>query len=137
MSDRKLLLFGALNLLHGLLVGAVPLLVPSREPVVNWVIGAAAVSMLAAAPALVFAGRLGRRIAAIACLLNWLVGLAAAGLIVFSAAYLYGIYGRHGHAIGSIAFVVALLVLIVFWLIPAHEIHFLRRRAASEQGANR
>ena len=137
MSDRKLLLFGALNLLHGLLVGAVPLLVPSREPVVNWVIGAAAVSMLAAGPALVFAGRLGRRIAVFACLLNWLVGLAAAGLIVFSAAYLYGIYGRHGHAIGSIAFVVALLVLIVFWLIPAHEIHFLRRRAADGQGAHR
>jgi small-conductance mechanosensitive channel len=135
-GDRKRYLFGVLNLVHGLVIGAVPVLVPSREPAFNWVIGVAAVSMLLAAPALVFAGKHGRRLAAAACLINWLVGLAAAALIVFSAAYLYGIYGRHGHAVGSISFVVALLVLLVFWLVPAHELHYLRRRSGPPDTAD-
>jgi hypothetical protein len=47
---------------------------------------------------------------------------------VASSSYLYGIYGQLGHSIGAIGFVIALWVLVVFWLIPGHELHFLRQR---------
>lgn len=122
-----LILFGFLNLLQGALVGAIPLLVPSREPAVNWILGSAAVLMLAAGPALVFGKKIGRAAAAVVCFLHFALGIGFAGLIAASASYLYGIYGRHGHAVGSIGFVMIGVVLILFWLIPAHEINFLRK----------
>ena len=56
------------------------------------------------------------------------LGLGLAALVVASSSYLYGIYGQLGHTIGSIGFVIALLVLVVFWLIPGHELYFLRQR---------
>jgi hypothetical protein len=129
-KDKKLIVFGLLNLVQGALTGAIPLVVSSRAGQVDWVLGVAAILMLVAGPALVFGGRWGRRFAAVVCLLHWVVGLAAAALIASSASYLYGIYGHHGHAVGSLAFVVALMVLVVFWLIPGHELAFLRRREA-------
>jgi hypothetical protein len=128
LRDGKLVLFGVLNLVQGLLVAAVPALVPSLEPAVNGILVTAAVVMWLAAPALVLGGRLGRWVAAISCLLHWLLGLGFAALVVASASYLYGIYGQLGHAIGAIGFVIALLVLVVFWLIPGHELHFLRQQ---------
>ena len=128
LKDKPLVLFGVLNLVQGLLVGAVPALVPSLEPAVNGILVTAAVLMLIAAPALVLGGRLGRWIAALSCLLHWLLGLGLAALVVASSSYLYGIYGQLGHTIGSIGFVIALLVLVVFWLIPGHELYFLRQR---------
>ena len=51
-----------------------------------------------------------------------------AALIASAATYLYGIYGHHGHALGSMAFVLTIVSLIVFWLIPAHELSFIRKR---------
>ena len=132
MKDRLTLLFGVLNLLQGCVIGTVPLLLPSREPAFNWLLGAAAVAMLIAGPAIVFGGRAGRMLAAISCLYNFLLGAVLALLVVLSASYLYGIYGRHGHASAAIALVIAALGLVVFWLLPAHELHFLRRKAAEK-----
>ena len=131
VKDKKLVLFGALNLVQGALVGAIPLLVSSRAPHVDWVLGVAAILMLVAGPALVLGGGWGRRFAAVVCLLHWVIGLAAAALVASSASYLYGIYGRHGHAVGSLAVVMAVVVLIVFWLIPGHELAYLRARGAA------
>jgi len=125
--DRKLALFGALNLVQAALVGAIPLVAPSRAGAVNWALFAVAALMVAAAPALVFGGRAGRRVALAVCLIYWLVGLALAALIVASASYLYGIYGRTGESAGAIAFVLAAMVLVLFWLIPGHEIRYLTR----------
>lgn len=133
-KDRKLLAFGALNLVQGLLVGAIPVLVSSRAQQVDWALGVAAILMLVAGPALVFGGRWGRRFAAVVCLLHWVIGLAAAALIASSASYLYGIYGHHGHSVGALAFVIAAIVLVLFWLIPGHELAFLRRRAEPDGG---
>ena len=127
--DGKIILFGALNVVQAALVGAIPLVVPARSAALNWTLGAAAVLMLAAAPALVFGGRLGRSLAMAVCLAYWVLGLAFAALIVASASYLYGLYGRTGQSAAAIASVVAALVLVLFWLIPGHEIHFLRRRS--------
>jgi hypothetical protein len=133
-KDKKLLAFGVLNLVQGLLVGAIPVLVSSRAQQVDWALGVAAILMLVAGPALVFGGRWGRRFAAVACLLHWVIGLAAAALIASSASYLYGIYGHHGHSAGALAFAVAAMVLVLFWLIPGHELAFLRRRATEAGG---
>ena len=128
MKDRSNAVFGVLNLAQAALIGAVPMVAPSREPLVNWVLGAAAVVIALAGPALVFAGRPGRIYAAVACLIHWLLGTVLSALIIASASYLYGIYGRHGHSIGSIAFVLAFMVLVAFWLIPLHELNFLRKK---------
>ncbi|MBW2277740.1 MAG: hypothetical protein JRF63_09630 [Deltaproteobacteria bacterium] len=130
-KDKRLLVFGALNLVQGALVGAIPLLVSSRAPHVDWALIVAAILMLVAGPGLVFGGSWGRRFAAVVCLLHWVIGLAAAALLASSASYLYGIYGHHGHAVGSLAAVMAVMVLIVFWLIPAHELAYLRGRGAA------
>jgi len=77
----------------------------------------------------VFGGRFGRRLAMAICLVYWVMGLVFAALIVAAASYLYGLYGNNGQTAGAIAFVLAALVLLLFWLIPGHEIHFLKRRA--------
>jgi hypothetical protein len=127
--DGKLILFGVLNVIEAALVGAIPLVVPARSSALNWTLGAAAVLMLAAAPALVFGGRKGRRLAVAACLVYWVLGLVFAALIFAAASYLYGLYGRTGQSAAAIAFVVAAMVLVLFWLIPGHEIHFLKRRS--------
>jgi hypothetical protein len=120
------MLFGVLNVLQGALVGAIPFVATSREALVNVVIWAAGALMILSGPLLVLAGRWGRRIAAAVCLLYWVLGLIGVGLIVASASYLFGIYGHHGAAAGALATVLALLVAVVFWLLPAHELHFLR-----------
>ena len=52
---------------------------------------------------------------------------ASAFLSLASASFLYGIYGTRGHALGAIAGAIALLVLVVFCLIPAHTVAWLRR----------
>jgi len=127
--EGKLILYGVLNVVEAALVGAVPLVAPARSGALNWVLGAAAVLMLAAAPALVFGGNVGRRIALGVCLAYWAAGLVLAALIVASASYLYGLYGHTGQSAAAIAFVVAAMVLVLFWLIPGHEIHYLTRRA--------
>lgn len=134
LRDKKLLAFGALNIVQGLLVGAIPVLVSSRAQQVDFALGVAAILMLVAGPALVFGGRWGRRFAAVVCLLHWVIGLAAAALIASSASYLYGIYGHHGQSVGALAFVVAAMVLVLFWLIPGHELAFLRRRTEAGEG---
>ncbi len=128
VKDKSLLLFGALNLLQGGVIGAIPLIVESREPAANWLLGAVAVLMIAAGPALVFGGRVGRIIATSACLVHGIAGTILAALVLGSASYLYGIYGHHGHSAGAIAFVLAAVMLLVFWLVPAHELHFLRKQ---------
>ncbi|MDJ0763725.1 MAG: hypothetical protein QNJ97_12150 [Myxococcota bacterium] len=128
MKDKKKILFGLLNIAQGGLVVAIPLIATSREPIINWVLGAAAALMFIAGPALFFGGPLGKKIAALACLIHGVIGTILAALIASSAAYLYGIYGRHGHAAGSIGFVLVLLVLTVFWLLPAHELSFLKKQ---------
>jgi hypothetical protein len=130
-KDKKLLLFGVLNLVQGALIGAIPLVVSSRSTPVDWVLALAAILMMVAGPALVLGGQWGRRFAAAVCLLHWVIGLAAAALIASSASYLYGIYGHHGHSVGSLAFVMAVIVLVVFWLIPAHELAYLRARGSA------
>ncbi len=131
MKDKKLMLFGALNVVQGLMVGAIPLLVSSRIEAVNQVLALASVLMILSGPLLIFGGKWGRRLAASACLLHWLLGLVFAALSLMSASYLYGIYGRHGQSAGAMAAAVAVGIFIIFWLIPAHEIHFLRARGES------
>ena len=128
MKDKKVILFSVLNVLQGLIIGAIPLVVASREPMVNWLLFAIAGLMILAGPALMFGGRIGFKFAAIACLVHGAVGTVFAALIASAASYLYGIYGHHGHALGSMAFVLVIVSLIVFWLIPAHEINYLRKR---------
>ncbi|MDD5310092.1 MAG: hypothetical protein PHU25_22470 [Deltaproteobacteria bacterium] len=128
MRERKTILFGVLNLVQGTAIGAIPVIVPSRDVAVNWALGAVAAVMLVAGPALVFGGRYGRITSAAACFVHLLAGLVATTLIASSAAYLYGIYGAYGRDLGRIAFVVALFALIVFWLIPAHELVWLGNR---------
>ena len=128
MKDRKLVVFGVLNVVQGLMVGAIPLLVSSRIDAVNWLLAFASILMVLSGPVLIFGGKWGRRLAASACLFHWLLGLVLAALSLMSASYLYGIYGRHGQSAGAMAAAVAVAIFIIFWLIPAHEIHFLRTR---------
>ncbi len=123
---KKLILFGALNVLQGLLIGGLPFVVSSRVEAVNWTLGLLGGGMLLAGPILVFAGKWGRRFAAAMCLIHWLAGLTAIVLVVMSASYLQGIYGQQGQSAAAIAFVLAAVVAVAFWLIPLHEIHFLR-----------
>jgi len=120
--------FSLLNIFQGALVGVVPIIVPSRLDPVNWALYTAAALMIASGPALMFAGTWGKRIAAGVCLLYWLMGLFGAVLVGMSASYLYGIYGYHGHAAGSLAVVIAVILLIVFWLIPSHELYYLKKQ---------
>lgn len=130
--EKKLVIFGVLNIVQGLVVGLIPLVVPSRIDLVNSALMVAGGIMFLSGPLLVFAGKWGRRIAAAACLIHWIVGLTGVVLVLSSASYLYGIYGRHGASAGLIAFVIAFVLMIVFWFIPAHEISFLRGRRDPE-----
>jgi len=127
--EGKLILYGVLNVVEAALVGAIPLVAPARSSALNWTLGAVAALMVVAAAAILFGGRIGRRIALGVCFAYWAAGLALAALIVASASYLYGLYGHTGQSAAAIAFVVAALVLVLFWLIPGHEIHYLTRRA--------
>jgi len=126
--SRALRVFAVLNLCQAALIGSLPLVASSREPLVNGVLFFAAALMALAGLALLFAGTTGRRIAIVFCAIHGFVGTVFSMLIMGSASYLYGIYGRHGHAVGTIAFVLVVVVFIVFWLLPAHEIWFLRQR---------
>ena len=128
LKNKQNILFGVLNLVQGLLVGALPVLVPSRADIFNWIFGAAAILMLLAGPALIFAGKWGARLAAAACLVHWIIGLATAALTFFSASCIYGIYGHQGKSLGAIGFVIVIVIMIVFWLIPGHELHYLRNQ---------
>jgi len=132
MKDRNTLLFGLLNLLQGAAILSVPFFVASRESAVNWVLGLSGALMVAASPILVLGGRRGAFFAALACLVHGAVGTVLAALIAGSAAYLYGIYGATGRSAGAIAFALAGFVLVVFWLIPAHELKFLRGRLKTQ-----
>jgi len=129
--ERKKILFGVLNVAQGLAVGAIPFAVPSRTETVNVVLMALGGVMLVSGPLLVFAGRIGRGVAIAACLLHWLAGLLGAALVFASASYLYGIYGRHGSSAGLIALLVAFMLLVVFWLVPGHELVYLRKKGAA------
>jgi hypothetical protein len=125
--DPRSAVFGALLAVQGLLVGAIPVLAPSRSSTINGAILALAVAALVAGPALVLAGRPGRIAATAVCLVHWLAGLVLALLVAASASYLYGIYGPHGKSLGAIALAIAAVALILFWLIPGHVLHFLHR----------
>ncbi|MBI5525171.1 MAG: hypothetical protein HY897_02475 [Deltaproteobacteria bacterium] len=131
MPDRTVWLFAALNLMQASVIGAIARYVPSRSPVINGVLWGAAALMLAAAAAVVIRKPWARGVAAIACIIHGAVGLGFAALVIASASYLYGIYGGHGRALGGIALAIAAMVLIVFWLVPAHELAFLRRQGRS------
>lgn len=128
MTDKKTVLFGILNVVQAAMTAAIPWFAPSRDAKVNAVLWAVAGLMLLAAPALVFGRAPGRWIAAAACLAEWLLGLALAVLLVTSASYLGTIYGWQGRALAGIAYALAVLITVVFWLIPAHELYFLRKR---------
>ncbi len=127
MKSVKNILFGVLNLVQGAMVGLIPLLIPSRSESINNFLVGVAVVMLLAGPLLVFAGKWGRIYAIFACLFYWLFGLVAICVVVFSASYLYGIYGHYGQTAGILAGVTALFLAVMFWLIPAHELHFLKK----------
>jgi cation transport ATPase len=129
--DKKTIGYGVLCIVQGLLVGAIPVLVSSRLPHVDWVLGALAIMTLVAGPALVFGGRFGRVLTGVVCLLHWLVGLVVAVLILSSASYLYGIYGHHGHSVGALGFVFTVVALVLFWLIPGHLLGYVRRERAA------
>lgn len=120
-------MFAGLNICQAGLIGSIPLTLSSREPLVNGVLFAAAGVMVLAALGLFVRGETGRKIAFYACVVHGVIGTVFSMLIAGSASYLYGIYGRHGHAVGSIAFVLVVVVFIVFWLLPAHEIWFLQK----------
>ena len=128
MRTGKDILFATLNLVQAAVVGALPLMAPSREGWFAWVLWGAAGLMLLAAPALVFGGRWGSRLAATACLVHFALGALLAALLVFSTSYLYTIYGHHGTTLGNLALVLAAGMLVLFWLIPAHELAWLRTR---------
>jgi MFS family permease len=127
IKEKKDMVFAVLNLVQGGLVGLIPLFVSSREPLVNWLLGGIAVVMILAGPLLLFGRRIGRRLVVVACLLHVAAGTVFAALVASSASYLYTIYGHHGQSVGMLAFVVAIVVLIVFWLIPIHELHYLKK----------
>jgi hypothetical protein len=128
MPDRTAWLFFVLNLVQATVIGAIARYVPSRSPTVNAVLWAAAGVMLVAAAALPVRKPWARAVAAVACIAHGAVGLLGAALIFASASYLYGIYGYHGQALGGIALGLAAVVLVVFWLIPAHELAWLRQK---------
>ncbi len=132
MKTKTTFIFGMLNIVQGVLVGAIPFFVPSRELFVNWLLYAAAVLMLLAGPALIALGRPGAVFATFTCLVHGIMGTVFAALIAASASYLLGIYGHHGQTAGALALVIMAVVLILFWLIPAHELSFLRKQWASK-----
>ncbi len=132
MKDKKKL-FAVLNVVQGLLIGSIPLIVSSRIPLVNWLIFATAALMLIAGPALLFGGQVGKKLAAVACLVHGAFGTIVVALIISAASYLYGIYGHHGHALGSMAVVLAIVVIIAFWLVPGHELNYLRKEIGSQK----
>jgi len=83
-------------------------------------------AMMVTAGMLMFTDRAGRIVAAVVCLAYWLAGAAFAVLVAMSAAYLYGIYGGIGQALGIVAWAVVALVGVLFWLIPSHQLAWLR-----------
>ena len=131
-ENRSKLLYGVLNIVQGALVGAIPLMVSSRIEVVNTLLMVVAGLMILAGPALFFGGTWGKRYAAGICILYWIAGLVGVSAVVFSASYLYGIYGRHGASAGGMAFVLAALLMVLFWLIPGHELHYLKKSGAKK-----
>lgn len=118
--------FAALNVVQGAFVGGFPLLFPSASPVTDVALAGLGVLMLATAPALLFAGARGVAFARLACLVHVLAGAALVVLLGASAGYLWGIYGELGKTLGIVAGGIAVLVAVVFWLLPAHELHALR-----------
>ncbi len=127
-ADRRHWLFAGLNLAQAMLLGAILLWLPSNAMWVNLTLGVGLALMLASSPALVFGGQRGQWVAAAACLYQWVLGTVFALGTASSAAYLYGIYGNFGKSLGLVSGAGTFCVLIVFWLIPAHELSWLRSR---------
>lgn len=126
----RLLLFVALDLLSGGVVGALPFLLPSTSAITDGVLVVLGAAMLLAGPAMMWGGRPGRWFAAGVCLAWWAAGAVLAALLAASAGYLVGIYGAMGQALAAVAGVVMVLVMVVFWLVPGHQLSLLRRWGA-------
>ena len=110
---------------------AIPWLLPSRSSLLNGGLVALGALMLISGPLLIWAGRLGRLVAASACLLNWAVGTVFSVLILASASYLAEAFGRMGSTVAGLSLVLVALTVVLFWLLPLHELHALRKSGAS------
>ena len=126
----RVLLFAGLDVVLGCMVGAFPFLVPGDSRAIDLTLAALGVLMVLAGPALVFGGRPGRLYAIGACLAYWLAGAVLVVLLATSAAWLWGIYEAMGEALAMAAVAIAVLVMVVFWLVPGHQLAFLRRWSA-------
>ena len=132
MNESATVRFAVLDLVQAGLVAAIPWLVPSGSLVIDGVFWTLAALMVVAAPTLVFGGRTGRIVAGVVCVVYWVAGAALVVGIGSSAAYLTGIYGTLGKTLGAAAWLLAALVAVLFWLIPAHELVWLRQQEQGE-----
>ncbi len=128
MTDSRRTLFAVLDLLQGAVVGGLPWLIPGRHGAVDAVLWTLGALMLVSAPLLLGGWRWARPLLLAICVAYWATGAVLVVLIAGSAAYMYGIYGLLGHLLGTIGFLLAALVAVGFWLLPAHQLHHLLRR---------
>jgi hypothetical protein len=125
MTDKTRYLLAALDLLQGIAVGGLPWLIPGQHGWFDAVALTLGVMMLASAPLLIGNWRWARPLLLATCVAYWAVGTVLVVLIAGSASYMYGIYGLLGHLLGTIGVLIAALVAVGFWLLPAHQLHYL------------
>ncbi len=111
-------------------------LAPSREPAFTAVV-VALCALLAAGGLGMLTPRwgLGRKISAAACVVMLTACVALITLLLFSAAYLHGIYNGIGEAGAAIALLVAAVAIEAVGLIPGLQLAYLLRRRREERAS--
>jgi hypothetical protein len=133
MVSRGLRLYGALDILLALVYVWIAFSVaPSREVAFPASVSVVSALLLFAGIGLCARARWGRVVALVAC---WtlLVGCAAViAALVYSSAYLRGVYGGFGRGAALVSLVFAALVVEVGGLLPLLELRFLGRPEVRE-----
>ena len=105
---------------------------PSRSPAFQGVLGLVTLLLLVTGIVLLVEGdhpRLGRALGILTSSLLLAFAIGCVVLLALSCAYLFGVYGAIGRALGALALVGAALAVQLFGLLPLFQLRFHLRGA--------
>ena len=133
MPDRTIKIFGALDLAFGLVyLLSFIYVVPPYSDVLKVPVYGLSILLICAGFLMLFTQKLGFWVGVLAGGVLAIVCLTLVGLLVASAAYLYGLYGAFGKGATYVTLFVISLVVTWFGILPGFQLYGLLRRPVRE-----